>query len=478
MTCIWASRLPLLFLFIMTVCGFATNSYATDLPQFTSLVQTNGPAVVNVTTTQKQKKSAEGSGIDPSTEEAFDELMKKFFGEGGAEGAEPFDFGADARGSGFILSADGYVVTNHHVIVDAEEILVKLNDRREFSAKLIGSDQRSDVALLKIEASDLPTLKIGDSNSIQVGEWVLAIGSPFGLESSATSGIVSATGRSLPTDTYVPFIQTDVAINPGNSGGPLFNLKGEVIGINSQIYSRSGGFMGVSFAIPINMAMDVIQQLKTNGRVARGWIGVYIQEVDQSLAQSFGMPKPFGALVTQVIPEGPALNKLKAGDVIVGLNDKPVSSAAVLPSMVGMVAPGKTVTLTLMRNRKQEEIELTIGELPSEEVAVPVANEEPVEEPEPVEMVEIMGMQVVPLDELLREGLGLSKGGVIVEKVVGDPAQKAGIVAGDLITLFDGTLVESPSHMKELAAAVEKGKTVAVLVQREGSARFMAMKVE
>lgn len=236
--------------------------------------------------------------------------------------------------------------------------------------------------------------------------------------------------------------------------------------------------MGVSFAIPINMAMDVIQQLKTNGRVARGWIGVYIQEVDQSLAQSFGMPKPFGALVTQVIPEGPALNKLKAGDVIVGLNDKPVSSAAVLPSMVGMVAPGKTVTLTLMRNRKQEEIELTIGELPSEEVAVPVANEEPVEEPELVEMVEIMGMQVVPLDELLREGLGLSKGGVIVEKVVGDPAQKAGIVAGDLITLFDGTLVESPSHMKELAAAVEKGKTVAVLVQREGSARFMAMKVE
>jgi len=370
------------------------------------------------------------------------------------------------------------VVTNHHVVEGADEIVVKLNDRREFTAKLIGSDKRSDVALLKIEASGLPTLKMGDSSTIEVGEWVLAIGSPFGFESSATSGIVSATGRSLPSDSYVPFIQTDVAINPGNSGGPLFNLDGEVIGINSQIYSRSGGFMGVSFAIPVNMAMDVIAQLKAGGKVARGWIGVYIQEVDSDLAQSFGMTTPAGALVAQVIPKGPAENVLKQGDVILELNGKPVADAAALPSMVGVVAPGQTAKLVVMRDKQRQNVDLVIGELPSEEKLAQEADNEPQAKAEEPVAVEVLGMRVTALDDVAREALGIGRGGVLVEKVTADPASKAGVQAGDVVTMLNGIQVESPEQMKKVASDLSTGKTVAVLVLRDGSARFMAMKVE
>lgn len=470
-----ASRMRLLQWLLAGAICLSASVQARSLPEFTELVKTNGPAVVNITTSHKQKASPEIPSDAPGYEEPFDELMKRFFGNPGGGGV-PDDFGADARGSGFVLSADGYIITNHHVVDGADEILVKLNDRREFTAKLIGSDKRSDVALLKIEAMNLPTLKIGDSGTIEVGEWVLAIGSPFGFESSATSGIVSATGRNLPTDTYVPFIQTDVAINPGNSGGPLFNLDGEVVGVNSQIYSRSGGFMGVSFAIPINIVMDVVSQLKNNGKVSRGWIGVYIQEVDQNLAQSFGMTTPTGALVTQVIPEGPANNILQLGDVIIELNGKSVANAGSLPAMVGTVAPGQSVKLTVIRNRERQEVELKIGELPGEEG---VAQAAPEEEPKAnLEGVEVLGMQLSSIDDTIREALGLAVGGVLVEKINGDPAQRAGINAGDVLTLLDGKPVNSPEEVKQIASDIESGKTIAVLVYREGAARFMAMKVE
>lgn len=467
---------------------FSLPVSARSLPEFAELVKANSPAVVNVTTVSKapppKSKIPEqfrNPGA-PGSNELFDELMKRFFefdeGEGGGQGGSPFGFDSNARGSGFILSADGYVVTNHHVVEGADEIVVKLNDRREFTAKLIGSDKRSDVALLKIEASGLPTLKMGDSSTIEVGEWVLAIGSPFGFESSATSGIVSATGRSLPSDSYVPFIQTDVAINPGNSGGPLFNLDGEVIGINSQIYSRSGGFMGVSFAIPVNMAMDVIAQLKAGGKVARGWIGVYIQEVDSDLAQSFGMTTPAGALVAQVIPKGPAENVLKQGDVILELNGKPVADAAALPSMVGVVAPGQTAKLVVMRDKQRQNVDLVIGELPSEEKLAQEADNEPQAKAEEPVAVEVLGMRVTALDDVAREALGIGRGGVLVEKVTADPASKAGVQAGDVVTMLNGVQVESPEQMKKVASDLSTGKTVAVLVLRDGSARFMAMKVE
>lgn len=470
-----ASRMRLLQWLLAGAICLSASVQARSLPEFTELVKTNGPAVVNITTSHKQKASPEIPSDAPGYEEPFDELMKRFFGNPSGGGV-PDDFGADARGSGFVLSADGYIITNHHVVDGADEILVKLNDRREFTAKLIGSDKRSDVALLKIEAMNLPTLKIGDSGTIEVGEWVLAIGSPFGFESSATSGIVSATGRNLPTDTYVPFIQTDVAINPGNSGGPLFNLDGEVVGVNSQIYSRSGGFMGVSFAIPINIVMDVVSQLKNNGKVSRGWIGVYIQEVDQNLAQSFGMTTPTGALVTQVIPEGPANNILQLGDVIIELNGKSVANAGSLPAMVGTVAPGQSVKLTVIRNRERQEVELKIGELPGEEG---VAQAAPEEEPKAnLEGVEVLGMQLSSIDDTIREALGLAVGGVLVEKINGDPAQRAGINAGDVLTLLDGKPVNSPEEVKQIASDIESGKTIAVLVYREGAARFMAMKVE
>lgn len=471
-----ASRMRLLQWLLAGALCLSASVQARSLPEFTELVKTNGPAVVNITTSHQQKNTPEIPSDAPGYEEPFDELMKRFFGNPGSGGAVPEDFGSDARGSGFVLSADGYIITNHHVVDGADEILVKLNDRREFTAKLIGSDKRSDVALLKIEALNLPTLKIGDSGTIEVGEWVLAIGSPFGFESSATTGIVSATGRNLPTDTYVPFIQTDVAINPGNSGGPLFNLDGEVVGVNSQIYSRSGGFMGVSFAIPINIVMDVVSQLKNNGKVSRGWIGVHIQEVDQNLAQSFGMTTPTGALVTQVIPEGPANNILQLGDVIVELNSKPVANAGSLPAMVGTVAPGQSVKLTVIRNRERQEVELNIGELPGEEDA---AQATPEEEPnaDPAS-IDVLGMQLTAIDDTIREALGLAVGGVLVEKINGDPAQRAGINAGDVVTLLDGKPVNSPEEIKKIASEIDKGKTIAVLVYREGAARFMAMKVE
>jgi serine protease Do len=351
-------------MFLMNGSGCAAEP---SLPDFTALVKANTPGVVNISTTREAEMSELPPGLripKLPDDNPLNEWLRKFFGEEN-DGQAPYD--AESLGSGFIVSEDGYIVTNRHVVEDADEIVVRLSDHRELAAHLVGQDIYSDIALLKIKADQLPVLKIGDSGDLRLGEWVLAIGSPFGFDHSVTAGIVSGKGRSLPRENYIPFIQTDVAINPGNSGGPLFNLDGEVVGINSQIYSRTGGFMGLSFAIPIEMAMDVVEQLKTKGSVLRGWLGVYIQEVTNGLAESFNMDRPTGALIARVLPGGPAQQaKLRVGDVILRYAGKRVSNSAALPPMVGRTPIGSNVQLELIRDGKRITQDVIIGELPGQ----------------------------------------------------------------------------------------------------------------
>ncbi len=344
---------------------------ANHLPGFTELIKDTSPSVVNISTTQKVQTGMpelpEGFEIPEMPEGSpFGELFKYFFEHEGGESPSYRD--AKSLGSGFIISKDGYVLTNYHVIKGADEIIVRLSDRRELMAEVIGEDQRSDVALLKIEATGLPVAKIGKSSTLEVGEWVLAIGSPFGFDHSATAGIVSAKGRSLPRENYVPFIQTDVAINPGNSGGPLFNQEGEVVGMNSQIYSRTGGYMGLSFAIPIEVAMNVADQLKTSGRVSRGWLGVLIQDVTRDLAESFGMKQPRGALVAKVLPNSPAEKAgAKVGDIIVKFDGKEVMNSSNLPPIVGSSKVGVLIPVEIIRDSRRKTLKVKLGELPEDD---------------------------------------------------------------------------------------------------------------
>ncbi|MBS9339371.1 DegQ family serine endoprotease [Neisseria elongata] len=321
------------------------------LPDFTKLMEQEGATVVNIQATKQTENNADQADHSPFPEDdPFYDFFKRLV-PNAPQLQDPDEDKDQNFGSGFIISANGYILTNSHVVSGMNNIKVTLNDKREFSAKLIGSDTQSDVALLKIEAEGLPTVKIGDVKTLRIGEWVAAIGAPFGFENSITAGIVSAKGRSLPNENYTPFIQTDVAINPGNSGGPLFNLNGQVVGINSQIYSRSGGFMGISFAIPIDVAMNVADQLRTTGKVQRGRLGVIIQEVNYNLAKSFGLSKPMGALITQVMPDGPAAQAgLKQGDVVLSVNGEEVRASNDLPVMVGSITPGKEITLQVWRN--------------------------------------------------------------------------------------------------------------------------------
>jgi serine protease Do len=338
------------------------------LPDFVELAEKQSPSVVNISTVQNGRgRAVNGFPMDP-TDPAF-EIFRRFFPQppGGMQPQQPEN---RSLGSGFIISSDGYVMTNAHVIEGADEVNVKLLDKREFRAKVIGADKRTDVALLKIDASGLPAVKLGDSNALKPGEWVVAIGSPFGFEHSVTAGIVSAKGRALPQENYVPFIQTDVAINPGNSGGPLFNLRGEVVGINSQIFSRSGGFMGISFAIPIDQAMDIQQQLRTRGRVSHGRMGVSIQEVTREVAEAFGLPKANGALVNSIEANGPAARAgIEPGDVILRFDGKPVVTSSDLPRMVGPLKPGTKVQVELWRKGQMRTLTVTIGEFQDERVA-------------------------------------------------------------------------------------------------------------
>jgi serine protease Do len=469
-------KTTLLFSSFLLGIMLVAKGFAAELPDFTVLAETYSPAVVNISTTYKKKAPGQSPhGFNsPHGNEELDDLLRRFFDRddslgGGRE--------SSSLGSGFIVSADGYVITNHHVIEAADEIIVKLSDRRELPAKLIGSDVRSDIALLKVEATDLPVLHTGKSSELKVGEWVVAIGSPFGFDHSVTAGIVSAKGRSLPSDNYVPFIQTDVAINPGNSGGPLFNIKGDVVGINSQIFSRSGGFMGVSFAIPIDVAMDVVDQLKTKGKVSRGWLGVMIQEVTPDLAKSFKIKKIRGALIAEVFKDSPAKGILKQGDIVIEFDGKPVPTVSALPVIVGRTKVGSEVDVKVLRADKEEIIKLKIGELPDDLSKLAKSKDGPSSTDEKKETT-VLGMVIENPDETVREAVQISKGGVLVKKVESESVRSTGIRPGDIITMISGQAVENVDQFKKLADSYKKGETVAILVKSDGAARFVALKIE
>ena len=449
-------------------------SQASHLPGFVDLVKETSSAVVNISTTQKIKSGMpdlpEGFEMPDFPEDSpFGELFKYFFEQD--ENGEPNYRDAKSLGSGFIISKDGYVMTNYHVVKDADEIIVRLSDRRELKGEVIGVDQRSDVALLKIEATGLPVVKVGKSSELEVGEWVLAIGSPFGFDHSATAGIVSAKGRSLPRENYVPFIQTDVAINPGNSGGPLFNQEGEVVGVNSQIYSRTGGYMGLSFAIPVEVAMDVAEQLKTAGRVKRGWLGVLIQDVTLDLAESFGMKHPRGALVAKVLPDSPAKKAgIRVGDIIVGFNNEEIQSSARLPPIVGSSKVGVQLPVTIIRNGSEKYLKVELDELPDEKSVAKTSRD-----PE-VEQTNRMGFSAVDLTDEQKEMLEV-QGGVLITHVVEGPASQGGIRKDDIILTIDNKQVKNLAQFQKLIAALPGGKSVAILVQRNGSPTFLAVKI-
>ena len=450
-----------------------SSAWAATLPEFTKLVEQNSAAVVNISTTQKKSQARLGlpKGLeipDIPKDSPFHDFFRRFFGEGEIE-----QYNSQSLGSGFIISSDGYVISNNHVIKDADEIIVRLSDRREFVAEVVGADERSDIALLKIDAADLPSAKLGIGYKVKVGEWVLAIGSPFGFDHSVTAGIVSAKGRSLPRENYVPFIQTDVAINPGNSGGPLFNLNGDVIGVNSQIFSRTGGFMGLSFAIPIDVAMDVAMQLRDHGRVSRGWLGVLIQDVTRELAESFGMGKPQGALIAKVLPDSPADEAgFRVGDIVLAFNEEAVDHSSDLPPIVGRTRVGTKVPVAILRDGKSQTLEVVIAELPAEDDIKLATKDGPKSATD-----NKLGLAVADLtpDQLQEHDVDH---GVIVEKVEDGPARRAGIRAGDLVLMLNNEKVNNSEHFKELASGLPAGKSVSALVQRRGNPVFLALKTE
>ncbi|MBY8957789.1 DegQ family serine endoprotease [Pseudomonas sp. MIS38] len=447
---------------------------AADLPDFTQLVEQASPAVVNISTTQKlpdrkvNQQMPDLEGLPPMLREFFERGMPPQ--QRSPRGDRQRE--AQSLGSGFIISSDGYILTNNHVIADADEILVRLADRSEMKAKLIGTDPRSDVALLKIDGKDLPVLKLGKSQDLKAGQWVVAIGSPFGFDHTVTQGIVSAVGRSLPNENYVPFIQTDVPINPGNSGGPLFNLNGEVVGINSQIYTRSGGFMGVSFAIPIDVAMDVSNQLKSGGKVSRGWLGVVIQEVNKDLAESFGLDKPAGALVAQIQDDGPAAKGgLQVGDVILSMNGQPIVMSADLPHLVGALKAGAKASLEVIRDGKRKNVELTVGAIPDEDkelAALPKSGAE--------SSSNRLGVSVAELTAEQKKTYDL-KGGVVIKEVKDGPAALIGLQPGDVITHLNNQAIGSTKEFAEIAKALPKNRSVSMRVLREGRASFITFKL-
>jgi serine protease Do len=435
---------------------------AQALPDFTELVERVGPSVVNIRTMERGRANAPGAGeVDPSMEEFFRRFGIPMPGRPGPRSGPRGDDEPQQRGvgSGFILSADGFIMTNAHVVDGADEVLVTLTDKREFKARIIGADKRTDVAVVKIDASGLPFVKIGDVNRLKVGEWVMAIGSPFGLENSVTAGIVSAKQRD--TGDYLPFIQTDVAINPGNSGGPLLNLRGEVVGINSQIYSRSGGFMGISFAIPIDEAMRVSDQLRTNGRVIRGRIGVQIAPVTKEVAEAIGLGKPTGALVQSVEAGGPADKAgVEAGDIITRVDGKVVEKSGDLPRLVGGTRPGSKATLQIFRRGATKELSVTVGEFeperPSRRAQAEPSGAAPVKS--------ALGITASDLTEAQKRELKV-KGGVRVDAVEG-AAARAGLREGDVILSVDNAEVTDLRQFATLAAKVEKARAVSVLVRR------------
>ncbi len=471
------------FLFVPAGLSLMTPSAtaAAVLPDFTDLVDKVGPAVVNIRTTERSKSMQQGQGGE---DEEMQEFLRRFFGQPPGQRPQPSPRGrrapngngsADEQqqvprgvGSGFIISADGFVLTNAHVVEGADEVFVTLTDKREFKAKIIGSDRRTDVALVKIDGSNLPRLTMGDSSKLRVGEWVIAIGSPFGLENTVTAGIVSANSRD--TGDYLPLIQTDVAVNPGNSGGPLINMRGEVVGINSQIYSRSGGYMGISFAVPIAEAIRVSEQLKTIGRVVRGRIGVQIGEVTKEVAESLGLPRAQGALVARVEPASPAEKAgIEAGDIITSFNGTTIEKSGDLPRLVGNTKPNTKSTITVLRKGTKRDLQVTVAEMEAEQTA---KKEEKKQKQE--QTVNALGLAVADLTEAQKRELKLD-GGVIVELADG-PAGRVGMQPGDVIVRLNNTDIKDAKQFNALVAKLDPKKNALLLVRRGESSQFVPLR--
>ena len=469
---LWIAVWLLLVLGSWPTLSRAQAAPAPALPDFTELVERVGPAVVNIRTLERSRQAAGGGiEVDPNVEEFFRRFGIPLPGRpdprrgprGGDD--EPQQRGV---GSGFILSADGFVMTNAHVVEGADEVLVTLSDKREFKARIVGSDRRTDIAVVKVEASGLPFVKIGDSDKLRVGEWVVAIGSPFGLDNTVTAGIVSAKGRD--TGDYLPFIQTDVAINPGNSGGPLLNLRGEVVGINSQIFSRSGGYMGIAFAIPIADAMRVSDQLRTSGRVIRGRIGVQIAPVSKDVAEAIGLGKASGALVQSAEAGGPAdKGGVEAGDIITKVDGKAVEKAGDLPRMIGSTKPGTKIALQVFRRGATKDLAVTVAEFEPERPAR--RSSEPASAPA---QKSVLGLVVADLTDAQKRELRL-RGGVRVEAVDG-AAARAGLREGDVILSMENTDIVDAKQFNQLAQKLDKAKAVSVLVRRGDAANFLVIK--
>lgn len=442
----------------------ASRNVAAALPDFASLVEHYGAAVVNVTVVGKSQPVADIPGMSPN--DPLNEFFRRF-GQPTPRGGSPTP--SRGEGSGFIVTADGYVLTNAHVVADAEEVTVKTTDRREYTAKVVGSDESTDVAVLKIDAKNLPTVRLGDPSKLRPGEWVIAIGSPFGFENSVTAGIVSATSRSMPGSNYAPFIQTDVAVNPGNSGGPLFNLNGEVVGINSQIYSRNGGYMGLSFAIPIDVANNVRQQLVSTGKVTRSRIGVSIQDVNAQLAESFGLDRPRGALVGMVEDDGPGAKAgIRPGDVILKVDGTEVETSSQLPSLIAAKKPGSTVNIEVWRDGDTKRLSAKPVEIVEKGTKVAMRDGEEADE------TAKLGLAVRPLQQQEKRQVD-TEGELVVENAEG-PAAAAGVQRGDIILGVNGKAVKTVEELKS-AARKTKGKIVALLIERDSAQIFVPVRV-
>ena len=463
---IYKLRELILFFILFTFSVISNTAKANSFPDFTSIVDKNINSVVIVNAKKNITKNS--TQIKPELPEEFKPFFDRFF-ENNPLPNDQFR-PTPSFGSGFIISTDGYIMTNNHVVSGADEITITLNDETIHKAELIGSDKRSDLALLKIKMNNLPIVKIGKSSELKLGEWVLAIGSPFGFDRTVTAGIVSGKKRSLPNENYVPYIQTDVAINPGNSGGPLFNLDGEVVGVNAQIYTRSGGFMGVSFAIPSETLTDVYKQLKDSGRVKRGWLGIFIQQVDKELAESFGLEKPKGALVARILENSPASKAdVRQGDVILKFDNKSIIKSKDLPLLVGTTTVDSVIKIELMRNNKIITKFITIEELPEDKAIAQMQRST-------VDFTTVSGLTVKDIDDSLKKSLNIL-GGVIVEKISSLQLNSSKIRINDVITKINGTSVLDSRTFKSIVSSLKANSTANILVYRDTAPIFLAIKI-